>query len=113
MKSLAGSQYRVAFTLYSRDGKRSAEVREFSNGESYLLESEWVEGTTFVERHSGRLVGPFASPTHAERFIVATSWFNGTGKPILMRPMKLVAVGLAVVLGLVAAFTFGAGPSRE
>jgi hypothetical protein len=75
---LAGSQFRVAFTLYSKDGKRSAEVREFSNGETYLLESEWVEGTTFAERHAGRLVGPFASAKHAEHFIVATPWFNGT-----------------------------------
>jgi hypothetical protein len=24
------------------------------------------------------LVGPFASPAHAERFIVATPWFKGT-----------------------------------
>jgi hypothetical protein len=68
----------VTCTLYSDDGKRAAEVREFSNGEAYLLESEWVEGTTFEDRHSGSLVGPFASPAHAERFIVATSWFNGT-----------------------------------
>jgi len=75
--TLAGTQYRVACTLYSKDGKRAAEVREFSNGETYLLESEWVEGTTFAKRHAGRLVGPFASPTHAEHFIVATPWFNG------------------------------------
>lgn len=77
-KSLDGTMYRVTFTLYSGDGKRSAEVREFSNGETYLLESEWVEGTTFRERHAGMLVGPFASPKLAEQFIVATSWFNGT-----------------------------------
>jgi hypothetical protein len=76
--TLAGSHYQVACTLYSKDGKRAAEVREFSNGETYLLESEWVDGTTFAERHEGRMVGPFASPTDAERFIVATPWFNGT-----------------------------------
>ena len=76
-ESLAGSQCRVTCTLHSSDGKRSAEVREFSTGETYLLESEWVEGTTFAERHLGRLVGPFASPIRAEQFIVATSWFNG------------------------------------
>lgn len=76
--NFAGDQYRVTNTLYSEDGKRSAEVREFSGGETYLLESEWVEGTTFRERHSGSLVGPFASPTHAEHFIVATPWFTGT-----------------------------------
>jgi len=76
--SLAGTYYRVACTLYSNDGKRAAEVREFSNGETYLLESEWVHGTTFAERHDGRLVGPFASPIEAEHFIVATPWFNGT-----------------------------------
>jgi hypothetical protein len=77
-KSLDGMMYQVTSTLYSGDGKRSAEVREFSNGETYLLESEWVEGTAFKDRHAGRLVGPFASPKLAERFIVATSWFNGT-----------------------------------
>ncbi len=75
--TVAGMSYRVAFTLYSKDGKRCAEVREFSNGESYLLESDWVEGTSFAERHSGRLVGPFSSPIEAEEFIVATAWFNG------------------------------------
>ena len=75
--TLAGTSYRTACTVYSKDGKRRAEVREFSNGESYLLESEWVEGESFAERHSGRLVGPFSSPTDAEQFIVATPWFHG------------------------------------
>jgi len=77
-KTLVGNCYQVNKTLYSFDGKRAAELREFSNGETYLLESEWVEGTTFAERHSGQLVGPFASPLDAERFIVATPWFGGT-----------------------------------
>ncbi|WP_431206039.1 hypothetical protein ACQ86E_15095 [Bradyrhizobium betae] len=77
-KSIDGTMYRVAATLYSGDGKRSAEVREFANGETYLLESELVEGTIFKERHEGRMVGPFPSPMHAEQFIVATPWFNGT-----------------------------------
>lgn len=54
-----------------------AEVREFSNGETYLVESEWVEGTTFVDRHAGRMVGLFAPPEHAERFIITTEWFIG------------------------------------
>ena len=74
---LYGLEYRVAFNLYSRDGKRGVEVREFSNGETYILEQEWVEGTTFRDRHSGRMVGPFASPEAAESFIIATPWFNG------------------------------------
>jgi len=77
-KSLYGAKYRVPSTLYSDDGKRAAEIREFDNGETYLLESDWVEDTTFRARHKGRLVGPFASPKDAERFIVATAWFNGT-----------------------------------
>lgn len=77
-KSLDGTMYRVATILISRDGKRSAEIREFANGETYLLESERAEGDMFRERHEGGLVGPFPSPEHAEQFVAATSWFNGT-----------------------------------
>jgi len=71
------SHYRIICSLYSADGKRCAEVREFSNGKTYLLESALVEGTTFKARHGGRMVGPFASAEIAERFIVATPWFSG------------------------------------
>lgn len=76
--SLQGKECRSAFTLYSVDGKRAAEALEFRNGETYLDEQEWFEGTTFKNRHSGQLVGPFASPEDAEKFIVATSWFRGS-----------------------------------
>jgi hypothetical protein len=55
-------------------------VLEFRNGETYLDEQEWVEGTTFKNRRSGRLVGPFSSPDEAERFIAATPWFRGSGQ---------------------------------
>jgi hypothetical protein len=75
--SIQGQEYRSVWTLYSVDGKRAAEVLEFRNGETYLDEREWSEGTTFKNRHSGSLVGPFASPEDAEKFIVATSWFRG------------------------------------
>jgi hypothetical protein len=75
-----GARYRVPFTLYSLDGKRAAELREFENYQTYVLESELVEGTRYEERHGGSVVGPFKSPKHAERFIVATKWFNGTEK---------------------------------
>jgi hypothetical protein len=75
--SLYGLEYEVAFKLYSKDGKREVEVREFSNGETYMVEREWVEGTTFNDRHEGRMVGRFASPEDAEKFIVATAWFGG------------------------------------
>jgi len=75
--SLTGLHYSVAFILYSFDGKRAAEVRAFSNGETYISEEEWVEGTTFQNRHSGSMVGPFASPDEAEKFIISTAWFNG------------------------------------
>jgi hypothetical protein len=73
---LQGQEYRIAFKLYSEDGKRAVHVLEFRNGETYLDEQEWVEGTTFKNRNSGRLVAPFASPTDAENFIVATPWFR-------------------------------------
>ena len=75
--SLNGLEYRVAFNLYSDDGKREVEVREFSNGKTYLVEREGVEGTTFNDRHGGSLVGPFTSPAEAEEFVVATAWFSG------------------------------------
>ncbi len=75
--ALQGQKYRSLFTLYSKDGKRSADVLEFESGKVYLDEAEWVEGTTFENRHGGNLVGPFASSEDAEKFIVATSWFNG------------------------------------
>jgi hypothetical protein len=75
--SLQGQEYRSVFTLYSADGKRAADVLEFRNGETYLDEQEWLEGTTFKNRHAGHLVGPFASPEDARKFIVATSWFRG------------------------------------
>jgi hypothetical protein len=73
-----GQEYRSAFKLYSEDGKRAADVLEFRDGGIYLDEQEWVEGTTFKNRHSGRLVGPFAAPADAENFIVATPWFRGS-----------------------------------
>lgn len=74
--SLQGQECRSVFTLYSADGKRAAEVLEFRNGETYLDEQEWLEGTTFKNRHSDSLVGPLASPEDARKFIVATSWFR-------------------------------------
>lgn len=77
--SLHGLEYQVAFSLYSEDGKREVEVREFSNGEIYVVEREWVEGTTFEDRHGGSMVGPFPSPTAAETFSVGTRWFTGSG----------------------------------
>lgn len=75
-----GQEYQSAFKLYSEDGKRAVDVLEFGNGETYIDEQEWVAGTTFKNRHSGRLVGPFASPADAEKFIVATPWFCGSHK---------------------------------
>lgn len=75
--SLFGLEYRTAFTLYSRDGRREVEVRAFSNGETYVLEREMDQANTFQDRHSGSMVGPFANPEEAERFIVGTAWFSG------------------------------------
>ena len=73
---IQGKEYRSAFKLYSEDGKRAVDALEFCNGETYLDEQDWVEGNTFKNRHAGRLVGPFASPADAEKFIVATLWFR-------------------------------------
>ena len=51
--------YRVTSILYSSDGKRAAEFREFDNGETYLLETDWVEETTFNERARWQASRPF------------------------------------------------------
>ena len=75
--SLDGQEYRVATKLYSQDGQREVELREFRHGPTYLLERELDSSGVLVDRHSGSLVGPFKSPQAAEKFIVATAWFNG------------------------------------
>ena len=74
--SPSGLNYKVSLTLYSEDGTREAEILEFSNGETYLSESE-LDGGEFKDRHSGRMVGPFATPADAEKFITVTAWFRG------------------------------------
>jgi hypothetical protein len=75
--TLKGRTFKVPFVLYSDDGQREVEVRGFDNGTTYLVERERTEGTEFQDRHSGKMVGPFASPEAAEKFIVATDWFRG------------------------------------
>jgi hypothetical protein len=74
---IAGMLHRSKCILFSTDGQRSAEILEFANGEFYIRESELTEGSTFQDRHSGSVVGPFTSAKAAEQFIVATSWFKG------------------------------------
>jgi len=73
--SIGGMSYRVAFRLYSEDGAREVEVRTFRNGKTYIAERERRNGR-YEDRHSGNLVGPFASPEAAEEFIVGTPWFT-------------------------------------
>jgi hypothetical protein len=75
--TLQGRVYRRAFTLYSPDGRRAANVLEVDTGETYVDELERADDSTFRNRHVGRLVGPFASPAEAESFIVASPWFCG------------------------------------
>ena len=75
--SLGGQEFRVVCNLYSQDGKREVRVLQFRHSGVYLDERERVEGETFENRHSGRLVGPFRSAKKAENFIVATAWFRG------------------------------------
>jgi hypothetical protein len=76
-----GDLYSVVFLLSSEDGKRSVEVREFADGQVYLLESEQTYEDKPQVRHEGRLVGPFKSPRLAEQFIVKSSWFRGEPPP--------------------------------
>lgn len=68
--------YRVPFTLYSKDGKRCAEVRERRDGRAYFVEREWVEGTTFKDRGRGEEIGPYETPEAAEAAAVARRWFH-------------------------------------
>jgi len=75
LNRLAGLDYRVAFSHFSEDGKRAVDVCESKNGESYLDEMEWVGETTFENRHSGKLAGPFKSPEDAETFVVTKRGF--------------------------------------
>lgn len=77
--SITGYEYRIAFNLYSKDGKREVEVQELRDGRAYLIEREWTKESAFSDRHQGRPVGPFASLQEAENFIVATPWFCGNG----------------------------------
>ena len=69
-------EYRVAFCLYSKDGKRCSEVRERRDGTAYYIDKVWVEGTTFKNREAGEEVGPYPSPEAAEVAAVARPWFN-------------------------------------
>jgi hypothetical protein len=39
MSALTGLDYRIAISLFSKDGKRAVDVCEFSNGETYLDEN--------------------------------------------------------------------------
>ena len=77
---LFGKKYKVIKSLYSFDGKRRADVCKFAWDKTYLLESDRAEDGSWVPRHEGKVVGPFDNPSAAEHFIVATDWFNGTGK---------------------------------
>jgi hypothetical protein len=68
-------EYRVAFCLYSADGKRSVEVRERSDGRAYFVERVWIEGTTFRDL-SGDEIGPYETPEAAELAAISRPWFS-------------------------------------
>ena len=69
-------EYRVAFCLYSQDGKRCSEVRERRDGATYFVDRVWVEGTTFKDRGRGEEVGPYQSLEAAEAAAVSRPWFH-------------------------------------
>jgi hypothetical protein len=71
-------EYRVAFCLYSADGKRSVEVRERRDGRAYFIERVWVEGTTFGDRRPGEEIGPYETPEAAEVAAVSRPWFSAS-----------------------------------
>jgi hypothetical protein len=53
-------EYRVAFCLYSPDGKRCSEVRERRDGTTYFVDRVWVEGTTFKDRGAAKKSAPIS-----------------------------------------------------
>ncbi|MGY4496565.1 hypothetical protein ACVWYH_000492 [Bradyrhizobium sp. GM24.11] len=69
-------EYRVAFCLYSADGKRSVEVRERSDGRAYFIERAWVEGTTFRDLNTGDEIGPYETPEATELAAISRPWFS-------------------------------------
>jgi hypothetical protein len=72
-----GPESRVAFCLYSVDGKRGVEVRERSDGRAFFVEQVWVEGTTFKDRSPGEEIGPYETLEAAEAAAVSRPWFSG------------------------------------
>ncbi len=70
-------EYKVAFCLYSADGKRSVEVRLRRDGLAYFVEREWAEGTTFNDRGSGEEIGPYENVEAAEIAAINRPWFSG------------------------------------
>ena len=68
--------YRVAFSLYNRNGTRCAEVRERRDGTAYFVDREHVEGTTFRDVGAGEEIGPYHSIEAAEAAAVSRPWFN-------------------------------------
>ena len=75
-KAKAAPLHRVAFNLYSRDGKRGVEVRERRDGSWYFVDQEWVQGTTFKYRGVAEENGPFETSDAAEAAAVVRHWFN-------------------------------------
>jgi hypothetical protein len=74
-----GPGYRVAFCLYSADGKRSVEVRERRDGRVYFVERVWVDGTTFKDRSPGEEIGPYETLEAAEAAAASSPWFSRRG----------------------------------
>ena len=70
--------YRVPIRLFSRDGKRSVELRQYRNGQVFFVDQIWVEGTTFKDRDEGAQIGPFESLAAAETAAVNRPWFGAT-----------------------------------
>jgi hypothetical protein len=78
----------VVLKLCSEHAEREVEAREFSNGQTYLVERDRIEDGAFKERRPGRMVGPFDSPEAAEnsslrrRGFAATTIAAAVGEPV-------------------------------
>jgi hypothetical protein len=69
--------HRVAFSLYSRNGRRGIDVHVRDDGQAFYVEREHVEGAVWKDREGRPAVGPYGSLQAAEAAAIVSPWFTG------------------------------------